>query len=94
MTGSSLAPVVIPIVTAVALAVWLAMVFYATAHPEWKARSVSPRPHVTGAEDHPEARAQARLERTAAKAAHSTGAPEPDAGEHGQPPPAPPARAA
>ena len=33
MTGSPLAPVVIAIVSVIALAAWLAMVFYADAHP-------------------------------------------------------------
>jgi len=33
MTGSSLAPVVIPIVAVVVLAVWLTMVYWADAHP-------------------------------------------------------------
>ena len=37
MTGSSLAPLIIPIVVACALAVWLGMVFYADARPGWKA---------------------------------------------------------
>jgi hypothetical protein len=35
MTGSTLAAVVIPIVAMTALAVWLAMVFYADSHPRW-----------------------------------------------------------
>jgi hypothetical protein len=33
MTGSALAPVVIPIVAFVFLFLWIAMVFYANAHP-------------------------------------------------------------
>lgn len=33
MTGSSLAPIVIPIVVMISLAVWLIMVFHAEAHP-------------------------------------------------------------
>ncbi len=36
MTGSSLAPIVIAIVVSAALAVWLAMVYYAASHPQWK----------------------------------------------------------
>jgi hypothetical protein len=36
MTGSLLAHIVIPVVTVLALAAWLAMVFYADAHPRWK----------------------------------------------------------
>jgi hypothetical protein len=33
MTGSALAPVIIPIVAFVALLLWIGMVFYANAHP-------------------------------------------------------------
>jgi predicted lipid-binding transport protein (Tim44 family) len=33
MTGSALAPIIIPIVALIALAAWLAMIFYAEAHP-------------------------------------------------------------
>lgn len=36
MTGSGLAPVVIPIVVSIGLAVWLTMVFRAASHPQWK----------------------------------------------------------
>jgi hypothetical protein len=36
MTGSLLAHIIIPVVTVLALAAWLAMVFYADAHPHWK----------------------------------------------------------
>jgi len=36
MTGSLLAHVIVPVVAVLALAVWLAMVFYADAHPHWK----------------------------------------------------------
>lgn len=37
MTGSSLAPIVIPIVVACTLAVWLGLVFHADARPGWQA---------------------------------------------------------
>jgi hypothetical protein len=33
MTGSSLVPIILPIVAIVALAAWLGMVFWADAHP-------------------------------------------------------------
>jgi hypothetical protein len=33
MTGSPLAPVIIPVVVVIVLATWLALVFYADAHP-------------------------------------------------------------
>lgn len=36
MTGSSLAPIVIAIAVSIGLAAWLAMVFYAASHPQWK----------------------------------------------------------
>jgi len=36
MTGSSLAPIIIPVVVAPALAIWLAMCYYAGRHPRWK----------------------------------------------------------
>lgn len=35
MTGSSLAPIVIPIVVTISLAIWLIMVYYAARHPLW-----------------------------------------------------------
>ena len=41
MTGSSLAPIVIPIVAMVSLAAWLTIVFYADRHPLW---GTAPRP--------------------------------------------------
>lgn len=95
MTGSSLAPIVIPIVVTIALAVWLAMVYYAAARPEWKAHAAPSRPPVSGAEEHPDTRRQAPPDKVAAAAAHSTDAAEPGTGEdHGQAPPAVPRRAA
>jgi hypothetical protein len=36
MTGSSLAPIIIPIVVSISLAAWLIMVYYAASHPGWK----------------------------------------------------------
>jgi hypothetical protein len=41
MTGSSLAPVIIPIVVSISLAAWLIMVYYAASHPEWKSAPAS-----------------------------------------------------
>jgi hypothetical protein len=49
MTGSSLAPIMIPIVVMIALTGWLAMVYYANAHPGWKAHSAALKPVDTGA---------------------------------------------
>lgn len=36
MTGSSLTPIVVPIVGIICLAALLAIVYYADSHPEWK----------------------------------------------------------
>ena len=38
MTGSALAPIVIPIVVTISLAIWLIMVYYAAGHPQWGSR--------------------------------------------------------
>jgi hypothetical protein len=42
MTGSSLAPYIIPIVAAVCLAFLLGIVYYADSHPEWKRSGQEP----------------------------------------------------
>ena len=47
MTGSFWAPIIIPIVAVLALAAWLALVWYAAAHPRWKAHRVTSAPGVT-----------------------------------------------
>lgn len=49
MTGSSLAPIIVPIVAFIALAAWLGMVFWADAHPEWKPHAAIPGPEITSA---------------------------------------------
>ena len=41
MTGSPLAPVIIPVVAVIVLAAWLALVFYADAHPGHAARAAA-----------------------------------------------------
>jgi hypothetical protein len=41
MTGSSLAPIVIPIVVMFGPAAWIVMVFYAASHPQWRDRSTA-----------------------------------------------------
>jgi hypothetical protein len=81
MTGSSLVPIVVPIVAFCALAVWFGLVFYADAHPGWKSHQVAPG---TGAEagEQPAAR-----ELTVAASA-------PQRGDAAQVPQAPPKRAA
>ena len=43
MTGSSLAPVVIPIVVAISLAAWIFMVYYADSHPGWRGQATTPK---------------------------------------------------
>ena len=49
MTGSFWAPIIIPIVAVLALAAWLALVWYAAAHPRWKVHRAASAPGVTGA---------------------------------------------
>jgi hypothetical protein len=49
MTGSSLVPIVVPIVAILTLTAWLSMVYYAAAHPGWKSRPASSQPSATGA---------------------------------------------
>jgi hypothetical protein len=55
MTGSALAPVIIPIVAFVFLFLWIGMVFYANAHP-----SVHGREAGAPGEEHQEREALAR----------------------------------
>ncbi len=49
MTGSSLAPIVIPIVVVISLAAWLFMVYYADSHPHWRGQATAPKQTRTGA---------------------------------------------
>ncbi len=74
MTGSSLVPVIVPIVAMLAMAVWLGLVFYAAAHPRWKRDDVLPGSAtgdtaeqdlaVTGPEDRAAESAPARADET------------------------------
>jgi hypothetical protein len=48
MTGSFWAPIIIPIVVVLALAAWLALVWYADAHPRWKAHRAASAPGAAG----------------------------------------------
>jgi hypothetical protein len=48
MTGSSLAPFIIPIVAMICLAVLLIAVYYADSHPEWKSAGQEPGHRVVG----------------------------------------------
>ena len=48
MAGSHVAVIVMPIVIALALAFWIALVFYASFHPHWKHQHRPPRTEVAG----------------------------------------------
>jgi hypothetical protein len=48
MTGSSWAPIVIPIVAMITLAVWQAMVLHADSHPQHGGRSRASNRQITG----------------------------------------------
>jgi hypothetical protein len=50
MTGSSLAPIIIPIVVTLSLAIWLIMVYYADGHPCWRRRDQARHPRSTGSQ--------------------------------------------
>jgi len=52
MTGSALAPIVIPIVVVIALAWWLAMIFYADAHPGHVRHGAASGPATTAGDEH------------------------------------------
>jgi hypothetical protein len=52
MTGSALAPVIIPIVAFVFLFLWIGLVFYANAHPSVHGRADRPA-HEDHAQDRP-----------------------------------------
>jgi hypothetical protein len=62
MTGSTLAPIIIPIAALIGLAAWLIMVFHAASHPFWRSQSPAPEQPGTG---------------TAARAAQRPDAPRP-----------------
>jgi hypothetical protein len=52
MTGSALAPIIIPIVVVIALAWWLAMIFYADAHPGHVRHGAASGPATTRGDEH------------------------------------------
>jgi len=58
MTGSSLAPIIIPIVVVPALAAWLGLIWYASAHPGWKAHRVAAEAGTAGAMPRPDGQRQ------------------------------------
>lgn len=58
MTGSFWVPIVVPIVAMITLATWFAAVFYADAHPRWKAHGTAPAAGVTGTTVRADAREQ------------------------------------
>ncbi len=43
MTGSSLIPIVVPVMAFVAMAFWLGLVFYADSHPGYRSRKPAAR---------------------------------------------------
>jgi hypothetical protein len=49
MVGSYLIPIIVPIVAFAAMAAWLGMVFWADAHPQWKAHAAATGPKITAA---------------------------------------------
>jgi hypothetical protein len=90
MTGSFWAPIVIPIVAVIALAVWLAMVYHADAHPGWKAHSGAPSSGVGSTTAGADARKQTtrREAMTVARRDEDTGKlGDRDGGEPAAPPP-------
>jgi hypothetical protein len=58
MTASPLAHIIIPIVAIIALAAWLAMVFYADAHPGHAGRDAAARQDIASKPDSGDARQQ------------------------------------
>jgi hypothetical protein len=52
MTGSSLVPIITPIVAIITLACWLGFVYWADAHPDWKNPGAPPGPELTGGGSH------------------------------------------
>ena len=58
MTASPLAHIIIPIVVIIALAAWLAMVFYAAAHPGHAGRDAAARQGTAGEPDSGDAQQQ------------------------------------
>jgi hypothetical protein len=88
MTGSSLVPFIVPVVAALALAAWLAMVFYAEAHPRWKTHSAAQAPRAVGAASRADAREQNERQEHTLVAADGDEAAEPGKpGRSASPPP-------
>jgi hypothetical protein len=88
MIGSSLAPFIIPVVAALALAAWLAMVFNAGAHPRWKAHGAAQAPRAAGTASRADAREQNERQERALVAADGDEAAEPGKpGRAASPPP-------
>jgi hypothetical protein len=79
MTGSAVAPVVIPVVIIVALAAWLAMVFYADAHPPHAGRRTASEPGTAPADIAPR---PVRPEASARDGEDATGGPSPAPARH------------
>jgi hypothetical protein len=95
MTGSSLVPVIVPIVAVLAMAVWLGLVFYAAAHPRWKRYDVLPGTATGGAAGTPDVPARPAEQGLAALSVQQSGAADGAPARAGQArPAAPPRRAA
>lgn len=96
MTGSSLVPVIVPIVAVLAMAAWLGLVFYAAAHPRWKRYDVLPGPATDAASGRPGAPAPPAERELGAVTGRESAAAEDAPARAGQarPPAAPPRRAA
>ena len=91
MTGSSVVPVIVPIVAVLAMAVWLGLVFYAAAHPRWKRYDVLPGSATGGTPGVLDRPAEQDL---AALAGQQSGAADGAPARAGQPRPAAPSRRA
>ena len=96
MTGSSLVPVIVPIVAVLAMAVWLGLVFYASAHPRWKRYNVLAESAPGAVSAGPGAPALPAQRDLAAVTGRESGAEEGAPAQAGEarPPAAPPRRAA
>lgn len=94
MTGSGLAPIVIPIVTVIVLAIWLALVFYADAHPQWKSQRTAHSPHDARTTIHADAPGQNAKRQAAPILKRSEQTTAPGTGDHAGQAASPPDRAA
>lgn len=97
MTGSSLAPVIIPIVVVLGLAIWLIMVFRADSHPGYRHHAPAAPRQVPGQAMRADARPQVPRARARPLDQAAVGGRVPDLGGHpgtgaGRPDPLAPSR--